>query len=122
MSRAETPEEKVDELYRSLPESYGPIARALRATVRSSAPRLRETIKWNNPFWIGTRDVLCLQCYDDHVNLGVMRGAELAGKFPRIEGTGKAMRHVKITSPVEARSAAIVKIIRAAEALDRGGR
>ncbi len=110
---------KVGELFATLPEQYAPIARALRATIRTNAPRLTETVKWNNPFWVGARDVLCLQCYPDHVNLGVMRGAELARDYPRIEGTGKSMRHVKVASATDARSRAIARIVRAAERLDR---
>jgi hypothetical protein len=111
---------RVDELFRTLPEAYAATARALRATIRATAPELREAIKWNNPFWVGRKDVLCLQCYPDHVNLGVMQGARLAGRFPRIEGTGKAMRHVRIDGPRAARSAEVVRIIREAERLDRG--
>ena len=110
---------RVHDLFASLPKPYAPIARALRVTIRENAPRLTETVKWNNPFWVGARDVLCLQCYPDHVNLGVLRGAELAPEFPRIEGSGKSMRHVKVASPEDARSRAIARIVRAAERLDR---
>lgn len=76
-------------------------------------------MKWGNPFWVGKRDVLCLPCYPDHVNFGVMQGAELASRFPRIEGTGKSMRHVKVRSVKDARSAEIAEIVRAADELDR---
>ena len=112
-SRAE-----VDALFRTLPAAYAGVARGLRATIREEAPGLTEVVKWNNPFWIGRGPVLCLQCFPDHVNLGVMRGAELAAQFPEIEGTGKAMRHVKILSEDRARSATVKKIVRAAVRLD----
>jgi hypothetical protein len=111
----------VDALFASLPEAYRPIAEALRASIRAAGPHLLEAVKWNNPFWVGDGDVLCLQCYDDHVNLGVMRGAELAPRFSRIEGTGRAMRHVKVATPAEARSGEVTRIVRAAIALDRAG-
>jgi hypothetical protein len=104
-----------------MPARYAATARALRETIRAHAPRLEERVKWNNPFWVGRKDVLCLQCYDDHVNFGVMQGATLASEFPEIEGTGKAMRHVKVADPKAARSAVIVRIIRAADELDRSG-
>ena len=116
------PDTRVDKLFRTMPASYAETARTLRDMVRKNAPGLRETVKWRNPFWVGTKDVLCLQCYDDHVNLGVMRGAELAERFSRIEGTGKAMRHVKVDSPKAARAPDLAKLIRAAEQLDRQGR
>jgi hypothetical protein len=111
----------VDEAFRALPRSYAATARALRAVVRAEAPLLRETVKWNNPFWVGRRDVLCLQCFDEHVNLGVMRGAELARAHPALEGTGKSMRHVKVLSPSAARSRKVIAVVRAAAQLDSRG-
>ena len=108
---------RVDKLFRTLPRSYAATAHALRAVVRAEAPALRETVKWNNPFWVGRADVLCLQCYDDHVNLGVLRGAELAATFPQLEGSGRSMRHVKVATPAAARSPSVASIVRAAARL-----
>jgi hypothetical protein len=110
---------EVDAVYDRMPSSTASVARALRAAVSRHAPDLRESVKWNNPFWVGRKDVLCLQCYDDHVNFGVMRGAELVSRFPELEGTGRAMRHVKVPRPEDAD--ALGPLIRAAVALDRGG-
>jgi hypothetical protein len=108
-----------DAALRKLPRSYSRIAAALSEVIRSEAPGLKEAVKWGNPFWIGHRDVLCLQCYPDHVNLGLLRGADLAGSHPEVEGTGKSMRHVKVPTVAVARSAAIRRLVRAAAALDR---
>lgn len=91
---------------------------ALRASIRGEAPHLTEAVKWNSPFWIGHGDVLALQCYPDHVNLGFLRGAELAAGHPQLEGTGKAMRHVKVRSVADARAAELRALIRAAVELD----
>jgi len=76
---------------------------------------------WGNPVWSARGRVLCLQIYDDHVNLGLWRGAELAARFPEIEGTGKSLRHVKVPTPAVARAPALAAIVRAAVALDRAG-
>ncbi len=116
--RRPDPVSEVDALYRDLPDSYRAVAEALRETVQDAAPRLRETVKWNNPFWVGRKDVLCLQCFPDHVNLGVLRGAGLARRFPRLEGTGKGMRHLKVRSVSEARSPAVRNLVRAAVKAD----
>ena len=115
-----TPKE-VDRLFRELPHSYRSIAARLRATIKSDAPNLEETVKWNNPFWTGIKDVICLQCFPDHVNLAFLRGAELAAKFPNVEGTGKSMRHVKIPTEADATSPSVRELIRAANELDRRG-
>ncbi len=110
---------RVDRILRDLPTSYAAIAAALRATIRKEAPGLVEAVKWNNPFWRGREDVVCLQCYPHHVNLAFLRGAELARTHPEIEGTGKAMRHVKVASIAAANSETVRGLIRAAVELDR---
>jgi hypothetical protein len=109
---------KFEKLFGELPESYAATARALRAAIRTTAPHLVESVRWNNPFWTGRNPVFCLQCYPDHVNFGVMRGAELASAYPRIEGTGKSMRHVEVANAKDARSPELARIIRAAVELD----
>ncbi|HTW54988.1 MAG TPA: DUF1801 domain-containing protein [Thermoplasmata archaeon] len=116
------PNAALDPLFRELPESYRAIAVALRAAVRAAAPTLAERVKWNNPFWVGASDVVCLQCYPDHVNLGFLRGAELARAHPELEGTGRAMRHLRVASVADARSERVRRLIRAAVALDRTAR
>ncbi len=108
-----------DRLFEELPASYREIATDLRDAIRAEAPGLREAIKWNSPFWIGEKDILCLQCYDDHVNLGLLQGADLADAFPEIEGTGRRMRHVKVRDRPSARSPSLRRLIRAAVEHDR---
>jgi len=107
-----------DRIFLELPKSYTAVAQTLRETIDDEAPDLQKKVKWNSPFWVGHRDVVCLQCYPDHVNLGFLRGAELAPSFPELEGTGKAMRHLKVPSVTTARSSSVRRIIRAAVALD----
>lgn len=98
------------------------IGQTVRQLVRRAAPDLRETVKWNNPFWVGRRDVACLMIYPDHLNLGILRGAELVGKFPELEGTGKGMRHLKIRTLADARRNVLTEILRAAVRLDSGAK
>lgn len=108
-----------DQLFRELPASYRAVAVSLRATIRGLGPGLVERVKWNNPFWIGNDDVLCLQCFPDHVNLGFLRGADLAAAHPEIRGTGKSMRHFPVRTLAEARSSLVKTLVRAAIELDR---
>lgn len=91
---------------------------AMRETIRSEAPQLREAVRWSNPFWMGNTAVFCLQCFPDHVNLGLLRGAELVAEFPQLEGTGKGMRHVRLDQETLTRSPAVRRLIRAAVRLD----
>jgi hypothetical protein len=54
-----------------------------------------------------------------HVSLGFARGRELADPEKRLEGTGKEMRHVKITNTGEIDDA-VRKLLAEAFALDAG--
>lgn len=118
MTRPRPRDPAIDEIFARLPPELAPIARQLRRVVRSVAPNLEECVKWNIPNWRGHGLVLCLMIYPRHLNLGLWRGAELAGSFPIVEGTGKSLRHVKVKSVAGARSPEIRKLIEAAVRLD----
>jgi hypothetical protein len=109
----------VDAIVEALSPEQAAIARELRQTIRATAPRLEECVKWNSPHWKGRSLVLNLMVYPDHLNLGLWRGAELAKSFPEIEGTGKSLRHVRIHDVAQAKTPQMRKLIRAAVTLDR---
>jgi hypothetical protein len=98
-----------------------PIAEELCRMIRRAAPDLEEAVKWNVPVWSGSRNALCLMLYPDHVNLGFFQGATLGKEHPEIEGTGKALRHVKVRTVADARRPKLASLVRAAVALDRDG-
>lgn len=108
----------MDALLADLPPGLRPIGRALRAQVRRAAPGFEETVKWGAPFWIGRRPAFCLMVYPRAVHLGLSRGAELAERFPEIEGTGKSLRHLRIPDLAHARSPRVAEVLRAGVALD----
>ena len=56
-----------------------------------------------------------------HVNLGFYRGASLADPEGLMEGTGKALRHVKVRSTKEAERPALRRLLEAAVAERRAG-
>jgi hypothetical protein len=94
------------------------VADALRKEIRARGPHLREDVKWAAPVWSGTGLVIGLMIFDHHINLGFFRGAELAERHPAIAGTGKSLRHIRIPTPKDARSAAVRAAIRDAIRLD----
>ena len=54
--------------------------------------------------------------YATHINLGFYHGASLADPDGLLEGTGKGLRHVKVSSAIAAGDPALVKLVRAAVA------
>jgi hypothetical protein len=112
--------ERLEAVFAKLPKGQRAIADALRRAIRSEAPALSEDVKWSAPVWGGRKLVFCLMIYDDHLNLGFWRGAELVERHPSIEGTGKSLRHIQIHAVADAKLASVRAAIRDAVRLDEG--
>jgi hypothetical protein len=69
---------------------------ALRNLIRSVAPEAVEEIKWSRPCYSNARGMFCyLQSTKSYPTLGFQNGAALIDPESLLEGTGKAMRHIK---------------------------
>ena len=94
------------------------IVESLRAMIRAEVPELREQLIMGIP-WYSVREGICyIAPYSKHVNLGFHFGAHIKDPKKLLEGTGKNLRHVKIHNPMEARSADIRALLRAAVVYD----
>jgi hypothetical protein len=109
---------KLEAVFAALPPEQRTIATALRKAIRDEGPELAEDVKWNSPVWGGRKLAICLMVFDTHLNLGFFRGAELAVRHPTIEGTGKALRHIKIHGAGDAKLPSVKAAIRDAIRLD----
>jgi len=72
------------------------IAHALRARLDAHGPHLTLSMAGGHPCWEGRAPVASVIAQPGHCNLQLWSGAQLAEQFARIEGRGKARRHVKI--------------------------
>ncbi|GJL96414.1 MAG: hypothetical protein DHS20C06_02310 [Hyphobacterium sp.] len=107
-----------DAYFAKLEDSLAPIALALREAIRKAGPDLTETLAWGFPCYSGNERIFSIAAQTAHVNFQLWYGATLAPEFPRIEGTGKSLRHVKVHALAEV-DAGLDEIIAAAIALDR---
>jgi hypothetical protein len=57
-----------------------------------------------------------VNAFKAHVNVGFFRGAEIADPRHLLEGTGKLMRHVKLTPECDVDATALTKLIKTAYA------
>ena len=96
------------------------LAQELRRFVRKTLFGSRETI---NPWGIPTFDyfgpVSFLMIGKRHVTFGFTRGTSLADPTGLLEGTGKNLRHVKLTDVAQLRDPNLRKMILEAAALNR---
>ena len=97
------------------------ICRSLRGTITSLHHGFVEIV-WPRQkiasFGVGPRKMTDHYAYigvqGTHVNLGFYHGASLADRDGLLEGTGKKLRHIKIRSVSDAKSAAVAALLRQA--------
>lgn len=90
----------------------------LRRLVIEAAPDAEESIKWARPVYEYKGPLCYIAAFKDHVNVGFSRGVELPDNAGILEGSGKAMRHVKVTSLDDIREDVLKDLVRAAVALN----
>lgn len=90
---------EVDQYIANLQEDIQLITETLRKLILDSSPELVEEYKWSMPNYSKNGLVCYLQSSKKHVNLGFHKGSELQDKCPNqlLLGSGKIMRHIKIT-------------------------
>lgn len=114
MAEAKTVAEYIDELDDWRAEAVS----ALRQLVIEAAPDARESIKWARPVYEYKGPLCYVAAFKNHVNLGFSRGADLPDDTGILKGSGKTMRHIKVTSVDDIREDIFRGFIRAAVALN----
>ena len=93
-------------------DELGAIARRWFEVMRSCGDDVRELLHDGHPTaCIGDAAFAYANAFKAHVNVGFFRGAELADPKGLLEGTGKFMRHVKLSPEREVDAAALRKLI-----------
>jgi hypothetical protein len=81
----------------TLNEPQALCARSLQQAVLGAAPEVEQAVKWGNlTFVAGGRNLMALALHKSHAHLQVFNGAQLAERFPMLEGVGKGQRHLKL--------------------------
>ena len=108
MSRAGSSlEADVNKLIAEHPPELQAIERALRAEIRTAAPASVESVDFGNKLiavgWsMKMRDLLfAIICHKGWVNVQLADGAHLPDPTGIVEGTGKNIRHVKVSNLAE---------------------
>jgi hypothetical protein len=86
----------VDKHIGSLEGDAQRLARDLRAMVFAVAPAATEAWKWSRPCYALAKPFCSFQVCKQHISLAFEQGASLHDPEHLLEGTGTAMRHVKI--------------------------
>lgn len=108
----------VDAWIDTQPAAWRGTLRSARAFLHDALPGTREAIKWGYPTWVGNRNIASLMVFPDHVNLQIFQGALLSDPKGLLEGTGAAMRHVKIHHAKDLQVPAVKSLLRTAARMD----
>ena len=94
--------DKADGWFAALDESIGPLAADLRSLIRKAVPDATECIKWGTPNYEKDGFICSIRAGKGFIALqfGPI-GTSLEDPDGLLEGTGKAMRHVKIRSKTD---------------------
>ncbi len=108
----------VDAYVKAQTPAHQKIIQRLRRLVKKALPALSEELKWGNPCYIldGNENICCTYVVSNHVNLGFFRGVELKDPRKRLEGTGKAMRHIKVRDLSDIDDKVVTEFVRQASA------
>ena len=107
----------VDAWMRRHSGALGAIARRWFDVMRGCGSDVREVLHDGHPTaCVGDAAFGYVNAFTAHVNVGFFRGADLADPGGLLEGTGKAMRHVKLRPGRNVDAAALATLVEAAYA------
>ena len=96
-------------------DELGAIARRWFEVMRCGGDDVREVLHDGHPTaCVGDAAFAYVNAFKAHVNVGFFRGAEIADPKGLLEGTGKFMRHVKLSAERDVDPAALTKLIQTA--------
>jgi hypothetical protein len=107
----------VSEYAKGFPPPVRAIMSAARATVKSVAPKAKETAYRGWPtryFDADGAPVVAVGGYARYAAIFFMRARELDDRDGLLEGTGANLRHVKLRSVADARRPALKRLVRRA--------
>lgn len=111
-------EKSIAAYLKSLPKGQREIAEALHALIMKTAPKAEVAIKWGYPWYnLDGADFAYLAGVAKRINFGFPRGAELESEL--LEGTGKGMRHIKVSSLDDIQPRAFASLLKAAARLPK---
>src|SRR5579862_361228 len=97
------------------PGELGAIARRWFEEMRGCGDEVRELLHDGCPTaCLGDAPFGYVNVFTSHVNVGFFQGAALMDRAHLLQGSGKFMRHVKLTSHTNTNEAALSRLIEAA--------
>ena len=84
----------------------------LRKLILSTAPNVKEQYKWSRPVYALEKDFCYIQTSKKHVTLGFFEFDKIKTNKHLVEGTGKSMRHIKLSKVADIKELKIEQILK----------
>jgi hypothetical protein len=105
----------IDAWFQQHSGALGVMAQHWFKAIRNCGDEVRELIHDGAPTaCLGDAAFACVNVFTAHVNVGFFHGVSLPDPARLLQGSGKRMRHVKLTPETAANSAALTSLIEAA--------
>jgi hypothetical protein len=95
------------------------LVRSMDALIRKAAPDLDASLKWGNLTYHHAKNVCALVVHVKYLNIQVWLAATIPDPHGVLLGSGKRMRHIKVSADRPIKRRAIAAIVRAAAAAQR---
>jgi len=119
-----TPSQRITGYIAGLADWRGPLLARLRASILDAAPEIIEEWKWDTPVFAHKGNVVAAGAFKDHVKLNFFKGASLNDPHGLFNAglEAKATRAIDLREGDSINEHAIQDLIRAAVALNAGGK
>jgi len=119
-----TPSQRITGYIAGLADWRGPLLARLRASILDAVPEIIEEWKWDTPVFAHKGNVVAAGAFKDHVKLNFFKGASLNDPHGLFNAglEAKATRAIDLREGDSINEHAIQDLIRAAVALNAGGK
>ncbi len=87
----------VDEYVAGLEDWQAEIVSGVRRIILEAAPEVTEAVKWAQPVYESNGPFAYIKAFPNNVNFGFWRGIDITDPDGFLQGTGKKMRHIKLS-------------------------
>ena len=111
----------MDKFLEKIPVGHHDLIRALDDLIMRAVPALRSSIKWGNLTYRYHQNICAIVSHKYYINLQFWNGNHLNDPQNLLTGTGKNMRHIRISNIDDLEPEYIVQLVRQAVDLESKG-
>ena len=105
---------EVTEFIKNTEKEQQGLLTVLRDLIIKAVPEATEQFKWSRPVYAADKDFCYLKTAKNHINLGFFNFEKIEDPEGLLGGTGKQMRHIKISTKEDIKVEVFTKMLQQA--------